>query len=254
MAYKRFYRKYGQRRQYSNYRRKSYARSYARYTKHAYAFKGFGNAPGNTIVQNREYSELRNPYVVSVVPTESATYHHFYIRLNDCYDPYVTGAANTQAVAWDNLTPFVFDRYKVWSGQCSISFTRRPVTTANAAKDWYVCTFLSRSSADPTTLRTAMSQPGSVWQMLKGVDSADMGRQANVIKFNKTWDINQWFQKEDTANTAYNATPTNSIYMHFFITKNDASAFAASEPMDVTANLMQHTELTRRTSGQLPPS
>lgn len=244
-----------------HYNRRYYRRrrlyNYANYRNRIYAWKGFGKDPGQTVTQNREYISWRTAYEGTYLASAGPLAYKFgSILLNSCYDPFLSGGANFQPLGYDQLTPALYERYRVWSGYYNIVFNTVPNATAATALDANIIVWLSRSNSNPTTARIALAQPGArVYKLDAELSTATSANRPVYVR--GRWDVKDWFQESETPWTAYNADPASpqTLYLNFFIYSLSGGTWAENTKItNIAAVIIQKTEMARRTSGYLNPS
>lgn len=225
--------------------------------KSRYNWKKFSDHPGQVLGQNREYAELRNTYATKLTSSGAGVLAGELIRLNDCYDPFITGGANAQPLGWDNLTPQLYDRYRVYSGTAKV--TVAPWNLSGVNQPILMVMWLSRSNVDVLTLRDAQCQPGARTMVIPRIDrTAGFGTDIPKTMYFK-WDISEFIQREEVVWSAYSASPATAtlsvLYLNYWISFMDGTALANStDYLAINMEMTQHTELARRTANFIPPS
>lgn len=199
-----------------------------------------------SLAQPRIYEKLRNCYGVDKSSTAGGICH-FAFRLNDLFDGFVTGAANTQPLGYDQITPDMYEKYRVYKGQYR-GYLRLQST---AGQDCLCIMWLSRDNTAPGSGRIAASQPGAVVRSL----SVTAGGDDSMKSFKGNFNVQNFIPKDEMGWTAYNASPTNILYLNFYFCGVSLGVLASSTTITyIYCELFQEAEFGMKASDVIPVS
>ena len=216
-----------------------------------YSYKGFGYNPRP--VQNRQYETLTT-VANGRITGDGTIIGGALMNLNSAFNPF--NAIAGQPLGWDQLTPGLYDRYKVWSGHYSLKLI--PLSATNPRK-LTIVTWIARSATEPATLREALSQPGAKSRIFQVDDTTSPFHFQEPIIVSGNWNLRDWFPDIKVPFTTYNASPSSGsnevLFLNYFITQTDGTVLEDTYPAcDLYLTCVQKTEMVRRITDQIQVS
>lgn len=219
-----------------------------------YSYKGFGTK-GSRPDQNRIYQTLTTVNTAAIVnPVGFAG--DAMMNLNSAFNPLnnFTG----QPLGWDQLTPGLYDRYKVWSGKWTVKFVPGKIASA-AGEDGIMVFWVARSKTVPATLREALSQPGAKSRYYSLRFTTTESTTVEPIIMSGSWNLRDWFPDIKSPYNTYNASPSDAsnevLYLNYFFCRLTGVQHVESTDIGTCVlTCVQQTELVRRVTDQIQVS
>lgn len=199
-----------------------------------------------SIVKPRSFENFKNSYGIDK-GSDAGGICHFFFRINDCYDAFVTGAANTQPIGYDMICPDLYEKYRVYKG-----FYRGYIELlSTAAANCVLIMWVSRNTTAPASGRSAAGQPGAVVLYM----SNDVDSTKNSTSFKGKFNVQDFIPKDELSWSAYNASPTNALALNFYICETDLTVLPSSVSVcKIYCELFQDTEVGMKSSNVIPSS